>query len=185
MNIGIIGQGFVGNAVYQKFSKYFDVKTYDIDNSKCNSNFEELLTYSEIIFLCLPTPMNPDGSCNTGIVEKLLEKINKSEKNKIVVIKSTIPPGTTEKYNEHYKNISIVFNPEFLTERNAVEDYENQNRIILGGPRPSTTILKQLFSVAFSSSHIIKTGSTHAEFIKYFTNCFLQQRFRFQTKCMN
>ena len=99
MNIGIVGQGFVGNAVYQKFSKYFDVKTYDIDNSKCNSNFEELLAYSEIIFLCLPTPMNPDGSCNTSVVEKLLEKINKSEKNKIVVIKSTIPPGTTEKYN--------------------------------------------------------------------------------------
>ena len=126
--------------------------------------------------------MNPDGSCNTGIVEKLLEKINKSEKNKIVVIKSTIPPGTTEKYNEHYKNISIVFNPEFLTERNAVEDYENQNRIILGGPRPSTTILKQLFSVAFSSSHIIKTGSTHAEFIKYFTNCFLATKVSFSNE---
>ena len=182
MNIGIVGQGFVGNAVYQKFSKYFDVKTYDIDNSKCNSNFEELLAYSKIIFLCLPTPMNPDGSCNTSVVEKLLEKINKSEKNKIVVIKSTIPPGTTEKYNEHYKNISIVFNPEFLTERNAVNDYENQNRIIIGGPRPSTTILKQLFSVAFSNSHIIKTGSTHAEFIKYFTNSFLATKVSFSNE---
>ena len=132
---GFIGQGFVGNAVYQKFSKYFDVRTYDIKKSKGNSKLEELLTYSEIIFLCLPTPMNSDGSCNTTIVETSLEKINKTKVKKIVVIKSTVPPGTTENYNKHFKNISIVFNPEFLTERNAVNDYENQNRIIIGGPR--------------------------------------------------
>lgn len=182
MKIGIIGQGFVGNAVYQKFSKYFDVRTYDVKKSKGNSKLEELLTYSDIIFLCLPTPMNSDGSCNTSIVEKSLEKINNSKGNKIVVIKSTVPPGTTENYNKHFKNISIVFNPEFLTERNAVYDYENQNRIIIGGPRPSTTILKQLFSVVFPSSHIVKTGSTHAEFIKYFTNCFLATKVSFSNE---
>ena len=149
MNIGIIGQGFVGNAVYQKFKKYFDIKTYDLDSSRCNSGFEDLVIFSNIIFLCLPTPMNSDGSCNTSIVEELLDKINKKKKDLIIVIKSTIPPGTTARYNEIYKNLSIVFNPEFLTERNAVSDYENQSRIIIGGPRPSTTILKQLFSLEF------------------------------------
>ena len=62
---------------------------------------------------------------------------------KIFVIKSTVPPGTTEKLNEKYKNFNIIFNPEFLTEANFIEDFRNQNRIILGGPRPATTKVKQ------------------------------------------
>ena len=69
--------------------------------------------------------------------------------------------------------VQVVFNPEFLTERNAVEDFNNQKRIILGGPRPATTKLKQIFAKVFPKAHIIKTGSTHAELVKYFTNCFL------------
>lgn len=181
MKIGIIGQGFVGNAVYMKFKKYFDVNTYDIDESKCNSSFKNLLEKSKIIFICLPTPMNKDGSCNITIVEETLKKLNK-KKNLIVVIKSTIPPGTTSYFNNIYKNLSVVFNPEFLTERNAVNDFENQDRIILGGPRPSTTILKQIFYKAFQNTHIIKTGSTHAEFIKYFTNCFLTTKVSFSNE---
>ena len=182
MKIGVIGQGFVGNAVFQKFRKYYDVKTYDIDRSKCNSKLEDLLNFSTIIFLCLPTPMNSDGSCNIKIVEESIKKIDEAKKDIIVVIKSTIPPGTTANFNERYNNISLVFNPEFLTERNAVIDYENQKRIIIGGPRPSTTILKQLFSKVFDECHIIKTGSTHAEFIKYFTNCFLATKVSFSNE---
>ena len=182
MKIGIIGQGFVGNAVYQKFKEYFDIKTYDIDNSKCNSSFDNLLDYSKIIFICLPTPMNQDGSCNDETVRKTLKLINTRAKNLIIVLKSTVPPGSTSTYNSLYKNLSIVFNPEFLTDRNAVNDYKNQDRIILGGPRPSTTILKQLFSIVFVKCHIIKTGSTHAEFIKYFTNCYLATKVSFSNE---
>ena len=71
-----------------------------------------------------------------------------SVKELIVVNKSTVPPGTTEK-NEIYKNLNIVFNPEFLTERNAVRDYDIQERIIIGGPRPATTTLKIFFQKYF------------------------------------
>ena len=56
--IGIVGQGFVGNAVYQKFKSFFEVLTFDLIESKCNSNFNDLLK-CEFIFICLPTPMNP------------------------------------------------------------------------------------------------------------------------------
>ena len=62
--------------------------------------------------------------------------------------------------------------PEFLTEANAVKDFENQNRIILGGPRPTTTKIKRIYTKVFSDIHIIKTGSTHAEMVKYVTNTF-------------
>ena len=181
--IGIIGQGFVGNAVYQKFKNYFDVLTYDLDESKSNSTKENLLFKCNTIFLCLPTPMNTDGSCNVDILQRELENIelitDNQEIKKTIVIKSTVSPGTTDKWNSLYESLDIVFNPEFLTEANAVEDFNNQNRIILGGPRPATTELRRMYSKVFPKAHIIKTDSTHAEMVKYLTNSFLATKVSF------
>lgn len=176
--IGIIGQGFVGNAIYQKFKKYYKINTYDLDSSICNSSEQQTLN-NKIVFVCLPTPMDEVGRCNTSIVEGAVKRCFEFGKTEIVVIKSTVSPGTTEKLNQKYPSLQIVFNPEFLTERNAVKDYENQNRIILGGPRPATTELKQIFSKAFPKAHIIKTDSTHAEMVKYLTNTFLSVKVSF------
>ena len=180
--IGIIGQGFVGNAIYQKFKNYFDVHTYDLDESKSNDTKENVI-HQQYLFLCLPTPMNTDGSCNVDIIERELENIDLIADNhevvKTVVIKSTISPGTTEKWNKKYEALNIVFNPEFLTEANAVEDFNNQNRIILGGPSPATTELRRLYSKVFPKAHIIKTDSTHAEMVKYLTNSFLATKVSF------
>ena len=178
MDIGIIGQGFVGNEVFEKFSKYFTVYTHDLDISLCNSNIEEIKNKCKIIFICVPTPMNQDGSCDISNVELVLNNFVNT-KDIILINKSTIPPGTTESLNKKFKNLQLLFNPEFLTERNAVEDYKNQNRIILGGPRPATTVAKNIFSKAFPLATIIKTGSTHAEMIKYFTNTFLATKVSF------
>ena len=177
MKLGIVGQGFVGNAVYQKFKKYYEVKTFDLDLTKANSTLKEVAE-CDYVFVCLPTPMNPDGSCNTDIVEDVIKQLNEVGKAKGIVIKSTILPGTTEKWNKKY-NTNIVFNPEFLTERNAVSDYESQDRIILGGPRPTTTELKQIFSKVYPKAHIIKTNSTYAEMVKYVTNTFLSVKVSF------
>jgi len=179
--IGIIGQGFVGNAVYQKFKDYYDILTYDLDESKSNSTLNQISEKCETIFICLPTPMDEDGRCNVSIVELELVGLNTHNTNntKNIVIKSTVSPGTTERWNRQYKNLNIVFNPEFLTERNAVKDYENQSRIILGGPRPATTEIKQIFSKVFPLAHIIKTDSTHAEMVKYLTNSFLATKVSF------
>ena len=177
--IGIIGQGFVGNAVYQKFKQYYDIKTYDLDPSKCNASEEEVLS-QQIVFVCLPTPMNmSDGSCNTELVESVIEKCASSGHVQIAVIKSTIPPGTTERINAKYKDMTIVFNPEFLTEANAVNVYENQTRIILGGDRKGTTPLKPIFAKVFPKAKIIKTHSTYAEMVKYVTNSFLATKVSF------
>lgn len=131
--IGIIGQGFVGNAVGQKFQQYYEILTYDLDETKANATEEEVLSCN-IVFLCLPTPMRETGECDISIVAGVLQKIVNLNQPKVVVIKSTVPPLTIESFNKITpKNIQIVFNPEFLTERNAVEDYNNQKRIILGG----------------------------------------------------
>lgn len=178
MKIGIVGQGFVGNAVYQKFKNYYEVLTYDLNENKSNSSKREVYD-CEYVFLCLPTPMSEDGSCYVGYLEDVLNELNLIGDKKTVVIKSTVIPGTTKRFNSFYSNLSVVFNPEFLTERNAVEDYNNQKRIILGGPRPSTTILRQIFSKVFPTADIVKTDETHAEMVKYLTNTFLATKVSF------
>jgi UDPglucose 6-dehydrogenase len=176
--IGIIGQGFVGSAVNEKFSNFFRVLTYDIDKNLSNSK-KRIVQRQDVVFICLPTPMNPDGSCHTEIVEKELDLLNTIGIERIIVVKSTVPPGTTARWNAEYENLNIVFNPEFLTERNAIKDYDNQKRIILGGERPATTKLKTIFSKVFPDAKVIKTDSTHAELVKYLTNAFLSVKVSF------
>ena len=179
MNLGIIGQGFVGTAVFEGLKEHFNIETFDIEKKSTCKSIEELAAKSDVIFLCLPTPMEEDGSCHLGIIEPVLESLDNLENNeKIIVVKSTVPPGTTEKWNKKY-HMYIVFNPEFLTEANSIEDFKNQNRIIVGGPRPASTKVRRIFKKAFPKVPIIKTSSTIAEMVKYFTNCFLATKVSF------
>jgi len=182
MKIGIVGQGYVGSAVKDVFKTHYEIETYDINKSLSSTKtVMELAKLVDLIFVCVPTPMNEDGSCSTFSVEKVITQIEKSSRKrcKIVAIKSTIPPGTTERLNNECKTIQIVFNPEFLTEANFINDFRNQNRVIIGGPRPASTKLRQVYSLAFPNVPIIKTGSTTAEMVKYMTNSFLATKVSF------
>ena len=184
-NIGIIGNGFVGKAVKTSFKNHFETFVFDTDKRKANvESLNELINKCRVIFLCLPTPMNTDGSCYLGIVEDTLDKIDDwcdemeyyGLEQRTIVIKSTIQPGTTEKWNTKYKHFDIAFNPEFLTEANSVDDFKNQNRIIIGSTRKVGAKIKSIYSKVFPKVPIIKTSATIAEMIKYFTNCFLAMK---------
>ena len=181
MKIGIVGQGYVGTAIKIGFESYYDLETYDkFDSSKSTCNLKRLVDICDVIFVCVPTPMDKDGSCHTGIVEEVISEINQySNKSQIVVIKSTVSPGTTERMNKKYKKVSVIFNPEFLTEANFIEDFKNQTRIILGGTRKGTNKLRQVYSKVFPKAHIIKTHSTIAELVKYMTNSYLARKVSF------
>ena len=177
--IGIIGQGFVGTAVNEGLAKHYEIETYDIAKDSTCKSIDELAIKSDVVFVCLPTPMKEGGECYLGILEEVISDLDNVDRCKTIVIKSTIPPGTTEKWNKTYDNIDIVFNPEFLTEANSIEDFKNQNRIIVGGPRPATTKVSRIFKKAFPKVPIIKTGSTYAEMVKYVTNSFLAMKVSF------
>jgi nucleotide sugar dehydrogenase len=187
MNIGIIGQGFVGSAIREGLRDFYSLLTFDISKSEDfdAGSLRALVESSDIIFQCLPTPMKKSGKCDISIVESCLSDINKlcidvqSPIKKIVVIKSTVPPGTTRYLDKKFENIDIIFSPEFLTEANASSDFKNQTRIILGGTRPATTIVKTMFKKIFPSIPIVKTGSNTAEMVKYFINCFLATKVSF------
>ena len=181
--VGIIGQGFVGSAIKEGLGQYYDVETFDVDASKnptCASVSTMVAKVDEIIFVCLPTPMKKNGRCDTSIVETVIRDINDASQRQgkriIAVIKSTVEPGTTDRLNDRYENIDIIFNPEFLTEANSFDDFKNQNRIIIGGPRPASGKVKTMYRKAFPKVPIVKTGSKTAETVKYFINCFLSTK---------
>ena len=184
MRIGIVGQGYVGTAVKEVFSKHYETNTYDL-NGKCScESLDELIDNSDVIFVCVPTPMKKDGSCDTSIVEGVVGDLNalaltRQCSDRIIAIKSTIPPGTTNRLNKNHEFVSVIFNPEFLTEANFIDDFKNQNRIIIGGERPSTTKLRQVYSLVFPDATIVKTGSKTAEMVKYMTNTFLATKVSF------
>ena len=189
MKIGIVGQGYVGTAIKSGFEKHYELETYDkFSTSKSTVNLHDLVLLSDVIFVCVPTPMNKDGSCHTDIVEEVITEINEivleTESypyniKPIVVIKSTVPPGTTDKLHSKNRGIDVIFNPEFLTEANFLEDFKNQTRIILGGTRKGTNILRQVYSKVFPHATIVKTGSKTAEMVKYFINSFLGTKVSF------
>ena len=190
MKIGIIGQGYVGTAIKVGFEPHYQVETYDKydeDKSTCES-LRDLVGKCEVMFVCVPTPMNNDGSCHTDIVEEVVSDINEivleTESypyhiKPIVVIKSTVPPGTTDRLHSKSRGLDVIFNPEFLTEANFLEDFKNQNRIILGGTRKGTNKLRQIYSKVFPHTTIVKTGSKTAEMVKYFINSFLGTKVSF------
>ncbi len=181
MTIGIIGQGYVGTAIKLGFQDHYKVLTYDkFDLAKStHSKISDLVEETKVIFVCVPTPMRKDGTCYTGIVEEVIREINETANGHIVVIKSTIPPGTTDRINSEYTHSTVIFNPEFLTEANFLEDFKNQKRIILGGDRKGTNKLRQIYSKVFPHATIVKTGSNTAEMVKYFTNTFLATKVSF------
>ena len=180
-NVGIVGQGFVGTALNLTFSKHYKVYTYDkahadLSTHKC---VHDLSRACDLIFICVPTPMRKDGSCDISIVKDVVHESCSTGRQNIIAIKSTVPPNTTKYLQDTCLDSQIVFNPEFLLERNAEEDFENTERVILGGPRPATTRLKQFYSKIFPNADIIKTDSTVAEMVKYMINSFLAVKVSF------
>ena len=186
--VGIIGNGFVGNAVYQNVRDKAETKVYDVDRNRSLNTFEEVLQ-QEYIFVCVPTPMKKDGSCDLSILEKLFEDISNKDlelfEERTFIIKSTVPIGTTKKLVEKYPLLWIVHNPEFLTARNAVSDLAEADRTVIGGKSLLTSRVAQLYwgYVYYGEDHnIIQCSSDESEAIKYFSNTFLAYKVAYFNK---
>ena len=187
--IGIVGRGFVGSAVEFGFSAQTgcdaELRVYDKDPSKSIHTLEETVNESDFIFLSVPTPSNVDGSMNVDILETALSDIQdiNSRKGNIILIRSTITPGTTAKLAKKFTKLNIVFNPEFLTERSAKFDFINQSRFVLGGRKRNTARVAELFRWRFGDSvPCIETNWETAEMIKYMNNCFFATEVSFMNE---
>lgn len=178
MKIGVVGFGFVGKATSLLSHPSFEYYIYDIRPENCfpkNTSLKDLEQSCDILFICLPTPMNIDGSCDTTQIEKVLKQIDHSN----IVIRSTVPIGFCDLYN-------VFFMPEFLTEANWKEDFIKNPEWLIGLPHSAhqNLILENIIRLAQSSGSIrndkiIYRKSKEAEMVKLVKNAFLSTKVSF------
>jgi len=175
MQVGIIGIGFVGGAIYDTLlEKGCALHGYDL--FKKIGAFEDVIA-TDILFLCLPTQYDASKKAyDKSAISDTCSKLSSCEYKGIIVIKSTVEPTTTGELATKYPNLSFVHNPEFLTAATAKEDFANQKHIVLGGT-PSTNpshleMLRAFYSQHFEEAEISVCSSTESESMKIFANTF-------------
>lgn len=198
--INIIGYGFVGQSVGHLCKlNNIDFNIYDVlpkTDGKYFSSLTDMITSSEtsdnynVYFICVPTPSkdngnkdNNNGECDTSIVENVIKELNNNvKKNSIVILKSTVTPGFSEKINNTIDNtlISYVFCPEFLREATYLKDVENAEFILIGCKNNETDEIKTTLQHIFNDMYKHKTKIecifeyyTICELFKYTVNVFL------------
>lgn len=187
--IGVIGKGFVGSAVAAGFSAASgfesEIRVFDIDPKKSLNTLDEVVNKSDFLFISVPTPASQDGSINLKILQDCLMSVQEAltENNPVVLIRSTIVPGSTSFFQKQFPNLRLVFNPEFLTERNALFDFISQQRFILGGHPKDIAPVRELLLARFGkTANIIETSFETAELIKYMCNTFFATKVSFMNE---
>ena len=187
--IGVVGYGYVGRAVEYGFKDKNEVLVYDKYLKLLP--LEKVVGEAEFVFICVPTPMDKNYShIDLSIVEEVTAEVIATAKSRgrevLVVIKSTVIPGTTERLGKKYKWPAIVFNPEFLTEANYLEDFVKSDRIVIGGRRDKDRQrLVELYRDSFLQTKIFTTDTTTAEMVKYMANVFLATKVMFGNEMYN
>lgn len=166
--IGIIGVGMVGNALRKYFNKN-GYKLFLYDKGKNIGSMEEV-NKADVIFICVPTPFDKKGGFDLSFVEESCVNIRGS---KIIIIKSTVLPGTTEKLQKIYPQHKFLFNPEFLVEKRADKDMQNPERQIIGYTGSSRKLAQKILSILPDAVFKKVIKASEAEMVKYFGNTFL------------
>ena len=181
LRVGIIGLGMVGHPIRRWFEEIRgyvrgkDLFCFDVDERK---GFSDDINKADVIFVAVPTPTPPDGSSDTSIVRQAVKKI---KNGKIVVIKSTVPPGTVESLQKKFPRKKFIFNPEFLTESHVWADFSHPDRQIFGPTSQGRQVVKEVqlllplapFSRPWSTDYSKKeVNATEAELAKYASNIF-------------
>lgn len=167
-NVGIIGKGTVGDAVYEGMRTIgHNVSFYDPKFPE--SKFEDILD-TDVVFIAVPTDQAPDGSCDTSIVESVIKALSESGYQGLAAIKSTIEPGTCRRLQENWPFVKLCSVPEFLRARSALADFlHNHDLLVIGSDRPEDfKIIREVHGNL--PERVAEVNPTEAELIKYFNN---------------
>ncbi|MBI2440786.1 MAG: UDP-glucose/GDP-mannose dehydrogenase family protein [Lentisphaerae bacterium] len=182
--IGIIGYGYVGRSVEYGFVDHDRERGLEpkhraivYDKYKGPQDLNGLLRESDIIFTCLPTPYDERKlKIDLSIYDEMMAEIGPklSGKGKVVVIKSTVAPGTTRRYARRYPKVPFAMNPEFLTEASYLQDFVNADRIVVGADNDWVAQkVIDLYRTCFPAVAIVRLSSVAAEIVKYQANVML------------
>ena len=183
MKLGIVGHGFVGTAVDHGFTK--DIQKFIVDPKHNSTNtIEDLIAFKpDAVFVAVPTPQSESGECNTEILEGVMQQLNNS-KGLLVIVKSTVPAYKLQKIQEECINIRIVYNPEFLTEKNYIDDFVNPAMHVFGGMNKDTDAVEKLYLEHSDCAEcpVYKTDIVTASMVKYCINSFLATKVTFMNE---
>lgn len=180
--IGVIGYGFVGQATGMGFSSSDKNEVFWFDKFKKSQNtLDEVINNSDVIFVCVPTPIFEDYSgMDMSIVEGVVDEVAPRLKgaDKILIIKSTSLPGTAKKMSKKYPWVNFVMNPEFLTQRNANHDFLHPSRTVIGADSKDIAdrVIAIYKTILDKNQTYVVTDPTSAEVIKYMSNLILASK---------
>jgi len=169
--LGVCGVGMVGGALKKYFEKK-NIKPFLYDNGNNLGSIDEI-NQADIIFICVPTPFDKKKGFDLSYLKEACQNI---KGQKIVVIKSTVWPGTTEKLQKEYPQHKFLFNPEFLVEEKADEGMQNPERQIIGYTENSRDVSEEILRILPQAPFEKIIPATEAEMIKYFGNTFLSTK---------
>jgi len=180
MKIAIVGVGFVGNAV----AAAFQTNKLLLVDPKLGVDISAVVAFEpNVSFVCTPTPSSEDGQASTKITLDAIQYLLQNTYG-LVVVKSTVPPSFAAQFA---KSERVVFNPEFLTERNAVADMIGSSTVILGGTEYATSLIEEYYrkySICFAYLYRHVSGE-EACWIKYITNTMLAMKVAYLNELYN
>jgi UDPglucose 6-dehydrogenase len=172
--VGVVGGGVVGNAMCSLCGP--ETVMYDPYVSEYAGN-QGAISECDVVFICVPTPMSDDGSCNTGIVEEVVSWVEAP----LLIIRSTVAPGTTDRLCQKY-NKRIVFQPEYLGETTAhvFGSMAEREFAVLGGTPGATAAAAEFYQNYYNSMvRFYFCDAITAEVCKYMENAFYAMKVTF------
>ncbi len=164
-------------------------KGIEADSLSFTEDNMEAVEGADFVFLTLPTPSLPDGSADTSFVESVIEQVSgRLQSGAIVVLKSTVPVGSTHRFQamlaERQPGVPVVSNPEFLREGNAVDDFLQPDRVVVGADDPAVAeAVGRLYEPL--GARVLVMDPVSAEMVKYGSNAYLAARITFANTLAN
>ena len=175
MKISIIGLGSVGKAAELGLAEFHEVSGYDIDG---RGNWQDVLS-SELTFVCVNTDAAVDSTLNMANVADVCSKLSKHEFFGVVVVKSTLHPGTMDLMKSEYPNLRLTYMPEFLREKDAVEWFTDPDRIVISGQEEDVKIALSSFEWVPQSIPRLRMKHLEAELGKLAHNAYIATKVTF------
>ncbi len=175
--IAIIGQGYVGKAFKRFTENHYEIVSYD---PAVNPKYDKRLIDScDLAVVCVPTPPAKDGACDVSVVEDAVKKIDVP----LILIKSTVVPGTTDGLSRKYKK-TICFSPEFVGESKYFHPYWKEiiesPYVIVGGEDGAASEIMAMHEVIMGPTKTyFRCTNLEAELIKYLENSFFATKVTF------